>query len=156
MSFIVLSDDKDAENRAVKTLRFKVRYNDKIVTAYRLVISDEGFDKGFLRELHESNLARENFDKKYEDESILDSKHSSSVVIRWDHIEDQSTNEKIVVPSTVIKNSVFRFAQINSTKEIATFKWNNLGKVDTSLINYEKAKDTATKFRKQIDVKFNR
>lgn len=155
-SLVVLNDDKDVDNRAIKTLRFKIRHNDKIVTAYRFVISDEGGDKGFLRELHESNLARENFDKKYEDESILDSKQSSSVVIRWEHIEDQSTNEKIVVPAMVTKNSAFRFAQINSTREIATFKWSNLGKVDVSSISYEKAKDTATKFRKQIDMKFNR
>lgn len=127
--------------------RFSDRVNDKTTFAYKIVISDEGFDKGYVSEVTRYKLKKEELANSFQNDDQVVSDSSYSVASRWKEFETMN-GKKVLLVKLVQQSS--NGANSKGTKSW-DFNWKHFGSPDASLMTEANCQKMCSDLAQQID-----
>ena len=150
-----VTSERSKDGKEVIVLRIKLPR----IGGYRIVVSNDGYDQGYILEFHEGVLSEDQVKNQYVSEDQLKSSQIVSNYVTWKEYEvlqGDGTMSKAVLPSSVRKTG--KFLQGEKTRELenVSFDWKSFGPIDPELLTPQKAQDTGKQYRKEIDRLLNR
>lgn len=145
----------DGVNRIV--YRISIKYSDDTIYGIRIVVSESGFDKGLITEIHLGYLKKEEFKASYLSEDQLQTLPKVYTKTKWkEFIAGAESDDAIVVPLRISKRE--EQEQAIKSAELASydFDWKPLSDDSKQKINLEEAKKKAQELAKDIDKILNR
>lgn len=136
-----------SEQKKCLVYRFSNRVNEKTTFAYKIVISDEGFDRGYVNEVTRFKLKKEEFENSFQNDDQVVSDSSYSVVSNWGEFE--TTNGKKVLLVRLVQQ--YANGAISEGTKSWDFNWKHFGSPDASLMTDASCHKMCTDLARQID-----
>jgi ribosomal protein L18E len=144
----------EEETKEGKVIVFRIKHHPEPdqIFAQKIVVSDEGIDKGLIRENSVGLLRQSQFNLPYTSEKQISSELITSVKVQWKEASfGNDPDERLIVPDRVTKSgSVLR--SVKATKsDITQFSWKPLSEEAKKKISLEEAKKTTEEQLKTIN-----
>lgn len=148
----ITKSEEDTTEGKVRVYRIKHHPEPDHLFAQKIVVSDEGFDKGLIRENQIGFLRHSQYNLPYTSEKQLTSELIQSVRIKWKEVAlGDDPNKPLVVPERVAKSSTVIRAVKGTKSDITQFDWKPLSEEAKKKISLEEAKKTTEEQVKTID-----
>jgi hypothetical protein len=145
----------DGVNRLV--YRISMRYSAERVYGIRIVVSESGFDRGLITELHYGYIKKDEFKASYLSENQLQPYPKIYTKTNWQEFSlDESKKITIVVPHRISKREDTMEAMKGAEIARYDFDWKPLSEESKQKINLDEAKKKAEELAKDIDKILNR
>ena len=148
----IIKTVEDSKEGKVIIFRIKHHPDPSQLFAQKIVVSDEGFDKGLIRENQIGILKGSQYNLPYTSEKQLTSEFTQNVKIKWKEVvlgANQPT--RLVVPDRVAKSSKGIGATVTTKSDITQFNWKPLSEEAKKKISLEEAKKTTEEQLKTIN-----
>ncbi|MCU0720398.1 MAG: hypothetical protein MUC83_11890 [Pirellula sp.] len=145
----------DGVNRIV--YRISIKYSDDTIYGIRIVVSESGFDKGLMTEIHFGHLKKEELKASYLSEEQLQTLPNIYTKTKWQEFAvGDASDDTIVVPLRISKREDSQQAIKSAELASYDFDWKPLSEESKQKINLEEAKKKAQELAKDIDKILNR
>lgn len=142
-----VTEEISKQTKKCLVYRFSNRVNENTTFAYKIVVSDEGFDRGYVNEVTRFKLRKEEFENSFQNDDQVVSESSYSVVSNWGEFE--TTNGKKVLLVRLVQQ--YANGAISEGTKSWDFNWKNFGSPDASLMTDASCHKMCTDLARQID-----
>lgn len=150
------TEEKLRDGKSVKVFRVRRMFDSGAgASAWRLVISDEGFDKGLILQSYMGFLDNEHAKIPYVSDDRLATDQKESVVTTW---KEYSTEEgkTLVLPKRILRRLDRKFSLDGKQIEAIEFDWKSFKAQENEDLSYEFAESRAKDLRRTVDRALNR
>jgi hypothetical protein len=155
---VMITDAKTKEGKPVKVARIKRLSPSEVkgAAAWRVVISDEGVDKGLIVEAHQCFLKEDQLGEVYAREDQLKNVQVSSTFVTWKSVPLDDGGESIVLPASVKRQASTRYSTVTLKTELIDFRWVSLKAPEPEKLTDSFAEKRTWELRKAVDKALNR
>jgi hypothetical protein len=148
----ITKTEEDTKDGKVIVYRIKYIQDHNYVRAQKIVVSNDGFDKGLIRENQIGYLKSNQFSLPYTSEKQLTSEQVNAVKIKWKVASLRAdSDETLIIPDRIAKSTNVLSAVKSTKSYITQFDWKPLSEESKKKISLEEAKKTTEEQLKTIN-----